>query len=64
MERDTFLALLSNHPIYKKFLVENASKQYDDELRIFLVHCLRKVDYLSSMKEDILTHIAMHMIAY
>ena len=37
---------------------------YDDELRVFLVSCLRKIDYLEKISEEILVHIAMHMVAY
>jgi len=44
----------------------NLLKNYDDELRIFLVNCLKKIDYLSDLGEksdEILTHLAMHMNA-
>lgn len=36
---------------------------YDDEIRIFLVSCLRKISYLKNTREDILTHIAINMVA-
>lgn len=36
---------------------------YDDELRIFLVSCLKQIDYLSSLPEDILIHLSMSMVA-
>jgi len=36
---------------------------YDDEIRIFLVSCLKKINYLKDCKEDILTHIAISMVA-
>lgn len=40
-------------------------KRYDDDLRIFLVSCLKKIEYLNhpDIKEEVLAHIAMHMIA-
>lgn len=36
---------------------------YDDEIRIFLVSCLRKISYLKNCREDILTHLAISMVA-
>jgi len=41
----------------------NIMKEYNDELRLFLVNCLKKIDYLSEIGEDILTHLSMHMIS-
>ena len=38
-------------------------RNYDDELRIFLANCLKKVDYLSDLDDVILTHLAMYMVA-
>ena len=38
-------------------------KSYHDELRVFLVTCLKEIDYLKDTKEDVLTHLAINMIA-
>lgn len=41
IKNEHFLQLLANHSILKQFLIKNIMKEYDDELRIFLVACLR-----------------------
>ena len=38
-------------------------RTYDDELKIFLVTSLKQIDYLKDIKEEILTNLAMHMVA-
>ena len=63
IKRDNFLQLLANFNIFKQYLISNACKKYDDELRIFLLICLRKIPYLAVMPEEVLTHLSMHMIA-
>jgi len=46
-------------------MMKNILRNYDDELRIFLVSCLRQIDYLSDSKIETaaIEHIAMHLIA-
>lgn len=41
----------------------NIMKSYHDELRVFLVTCLKEIDYFKDTKEDVLTHLAINMIA-
>jgi len=57
--------ITSNHRFFAKYLKKNIMASYDDELRIFLVTCLKQIDYFQHKKisEDNLTLIAMHMIA-
>ena len=31
---------------------------YDDDLKLYLVEALRKIDYLSSLDDEILAHLA------
>ena len=38
-------------------------KTYHDELRLFLVACFKEIDYLEGISEEILTHLAINMIA-
>ena len=47
-------------------MMKNILRNYDDELRIFLVSCLRQIDYLSDSKIETaaIEHIAMHLIAW
>ena len=63
IKKQEFLQLIANHNIFKQYLTMNIMKEYDDELRLFLVNCLKKIDYLSEIGEDILTHLSMHMIS-
>ena len=46
-------------------MVNNIKMRYDDDLKIFLTTCLRKIDYFSdsSFTEIELIHVAMHMMA-
>lgn len=58
-----FNSLISEHLILKRYLQQNILLNYDDELRLFLVSCLRQVDYLSQFDENILLHLAFSMVA-
>ena len=58
-----FRQLIANHGFFKKYLIMNIMKSYHDELRVFLVTCLKEIDYLKDTKEDVLTHLAINMIA-
>ena len=60
---EEFMQLMANYPSYKNFLVRNSIRSYDDEMRIFLIVCLRTVSYLQDLSDEILNHIAVHMIA-
>ena len=37
--------------------------KYDDEIRLFLMSCLKKVSYLKDISDAILTHLALNMVA-
>lgn len=50
-----------NFPLFKKYLYSRVTNYYNDELKIFLVQCLRQIPYLKDMSEQILTHIAFRM---
>ena len=56
-----FLQLLANHQVYRSFLVKRIMRIYDDELRIFLSGCLKQVDYLKNVSDEIIAHIALNM---
>lgn len=62
IKNEDFMQIMANHPIYKSYLVKKVMKTYDDELRIFLVTCLRKIDYLKDIDDEILTHLALQTI--
>ena len=63
LESKDFLQLMATRRVLKDYLIRNIMKTYDDELRIFLVTCLKKVDYLQNLPEEILVHISMQMVA-
>lgn len=56
---------MNSFPWFRKFLTNNMRVRYDDDLQIFLMTCLRKIDYFqqSKVSETELTHIARHMLA-
>lgn len=62
IKNEEFLQLLANYNILKRFLVRRLMQAYDDELRIFLVSCLKEIDYFKGISQEILIHIALHMI--
>ena len=53
--------MMQNFPIFKEYLYSRVTNYYNDELKIFLVQCLRQVPYLKDMSDRILTHIAYKM---
>ena len=61
-----FLQITSKYSWFKQYMMKNILRNYDDELRIFLVSCLRQIDYLSDSKIETaaIEHIAMHLIAF
>ena len=63
--KDDFMMLLANHSVMKQYFIRNIMKNYDDELKIFLMTVLKKIDYLQveGITEEVLVHIAMHMVA-
>ena len=54
---------MQNYPSFSRHLIRNIQDNYDDEIRMFLVSCLRKIDYLKNIKDEILTHLAISMVA-
>ena len=60
-----FLQITSKYSWFKQYMMKNILRRYDDELRIFLVSCLKKIDYLSdeNIESVAIEHIAMHLIA-
>ena len=62
LKNEDFLQLIASNGFLKKFLVQNLMRNYHDELRLFLVACLKEIDYLKDTSEEILTHLAINMI--
>lgn len=49
---------LRDFPDFKNHLKTDIVKIYDDDLKLFLVATLRKVDYLEKASEEILVQLA------
>ena len=62
LKNEDFLQLIASNGFLKKFLIQNLMRNYHDELRLFLVACLKEIDYLKDTSEEILTHLAINMI--
>ena len=52
---------MSNFPVLEKYFIKQVVKQYDDDLKIFLVESLRRVKYLERQKDQVLVEIAYSM---
>ena len=63
LKNEEFRQLIASNGFLKQYLIKNLMKNYHDELRIFLVACFKEIDYLKEINEEILTHLAINMIA-
>jgi len=43
---------------FKQHLKNEVVKIYDDDLKLFLISCLKKIDYLAEVPQEILCQIA------
>ena len=55
---DTFESMMVEFPQFQKYLTKDVIRYYDDDLKLFLVEALRKVDYMSHLQDEILAHLA------
>jgi len=46
IDHETMSKMLSEYPLFCKFLTKDVVRYYDDDLKLFLINALRKVDYL------------------
>ena len=46
--------MLRDYRFFKDHLLNDVIKIYDDDLKLFLVESLRKIDYLSRQSDEIL----------
>mmetsp|Transcript_22438 Transcript_22438/g.27635 ORF Transcript_22438/g.27635 Transcript_22438/m.27635 type:complete len:471 (+) Transcript_22438:1479-2891(+) len=51
-------SLLTGYPIFKNHLKNDVVRVYDDDLKLFLMHALRRVDYLANVKDEIIVQLA------
>ena len=47
-------SLMNDYGLFKTQLKNEVVRVYDDDLKLFLMHALRRVDYLSNLKDEIL----------
>ena len=45
LTNEQFWDMMNSYQVLKKFFKKQIRENYDDELRIFLVSCLREIDY-------------------
>ena len=50
--------LFTEYPSFKKYLKRDCINNYDDDLKLFLVRALTKIDYLRDASQDILMTLA------
>ena len=53
--------MLRDNPDFKKHLMTGAVKSYDDDLKLFMISALRRVDYLQKVGNEVLTSLAYSM---
>ena len=58
IDHNTMTELLRDFPDFRNHLRTDIVKIYDDDLKLFLVATLRKVDYLAKASEEILVQLA------
>ena len=58
VDHENFNSILRDFPDFKMHLMNDVVKIYDDDLKLFLVATLRKIDYLSLVPEEILVQLA------
>ena len=54
----TMLDLLRDFSEFKSLLKSDVVRLYDDDLKLFLVAALRKIDYIQDANEEVLTTLA------
>lgn len=54
--------ILRDFPLFTKHLKNDIVKFYDDDLKLFLIASLRRVDYLKNAAPEVLTHLAYVMV--
>lgn len=46
LNHEAMNSLLHEYPIFRQHLKNDVVKVYDDDLKLFLMHALRRIDYL------------------
>jgi len=62
INHDVMNELLREFPDFKKHLQRDVVKLFNDDLKLFLLNALKRVDYLASVSDEILTELAYSMI--
>lgn len=58
INHEVMTELLRDYPDFKNHLKTDIVKTYDDDLKIFLVESLKKVDFLADANDEILVNLA------
>jgi len=51
---ESIKSLLQEYPVFRQHLKNDVVKVYDDDLKLFLMHALRRIDYLAHVKEEVI----------
>jgi len=49
---------MNDHPLFEQHMKNDIVKTYDDDLKLFLMNALKRVDYLKDVSDEILVHLA------
>jgi len=58
IDHTLFENILRDYPDFKSQIKTDIVKLYDDDVKLFLIHAFRKVDYMKDVPEEILVNLA------
>ena len=58
IKADTMMEIFPNFPEFKRYLKRDCQIKYDDDIKLFLMKTLRKIDYLKDATPEILLSLA------
>jgi CRP-like cAMP-binding protein len=62
IEAGKFTDLVQTFPLFRRHLCKVIQYTYDDDLKIFLMESLKRIDYLAKVKDSILIEICYNML--
>ncbi len=54
--------IMTEFPLFTHYMRNDIIKNYDDDLKLFLMAALRRIDYLADVSDDILVQLAYNCI--
>lgn len=62
LDYKTMFGLMNDHPMFHEHMRNDIIKVYDDDLKLFLMNALKRVDYLKDASDEILVQLAYSCI--